>query len=210
ERTRALLHLLDASHADAVDEFDMVNRELALFNADLAARPMIVALNKIDLPEAQANLPQLVAALEARGIKPLTLSVATGENVRALVDRVARLLDELRATKSSGGWAEAGGAATAPKPPAEAPEELDGDLTVVHPKPARRFEVRKARQGVYVVEGRRLEALAQMMHLSEDESRAEFYRRLTRFGVVAALRRAGIENGDRVRFGPTEMTWDGE
>ena len=44
--------------------------------------------------------------------------------------------------------------------------------------------------------------------VAEDEARAEFQRRLARFGVVAALRRAGVRNGDRVRFGPTEITWD--
>ena len=65
-------------------------------------------------------------------------------------------------------------------------------------------------EGKYEVEGRRLAVMAEMLNLSEDESRAEFYRRLTRFGVVAALRRAGVQNGDRVRFGETEMSWDAE
>jgi Obg family GTPase CgtA-like protein len=50
--------------------------------------------------------------------------------------------------------------------------------------------------------------MAEMLDLSQEEARAEFYRRLTRLGVVAALRRAGVREGDRVRFGDVEMTWE--
>ncbi len=205
ERTRVLVHMLDASHADALHELDMVNRELELFNAELAGRPQIVVLNKIDLAEAQANLPALTAALEGRGITPLQISVATRENVDQLVQTVARLLDSLRT--QGPGWTES-------PPVLNEDGEVEVDelepLPVVHPQQQRRFEVRKLAPGRYEVEGRRLAAMAEMLNLSQDESRAEFYRRLTRFGVQAALRRAGVENGDRVRFGETEMTWDAE
>lgn len=203
ERTRVLVHMLDASHEDALHDLDMVNRELELFNVELAARPQIVALNKIDLEAAQANLPALTAALQERGITPTLISVATRENVDLLVQQVARLLDSLRSQGQ--GWTE--------KPPVlDEEHELDEHepLPVLQPQQQRRFEVRRVAQGRYLVEGRRLEAMAEMLNLSQDESRAEFYRRLTRFGVVAALRRAGVENGDRVRFGETEMTWDAE
>ena len=204
ERTRVLVHLLDASHADALHEMDLVNRELELFNADLARRPQIVVLNKIDLDEARTNLPSLRDELRGRGIEAVETSVATGENVRHLVQQVARLLDSLKVGHSDG-WAES------PHPAGDenAPEfTAQSDLPVVQPQPQRRFSVRQAAPGRYEVDGRRLEAMAEMLNLSEDEARAEFYRRLTRFGVVAALRRAGVRPGDRVRFGGTEMTWD--
>jgi Obg family GTPase CgtA-like protein len=50
--------------------------------------------------------------------------------------------------------------------------------------------------------------MAEMLNLSQDEARAEFFRRLTRLGVVAALRRAGARPGDRVRFGATTIRWE--
>jgi GTP-binding protein len=215
ERTRVLVHMLDASREDSLHEFDMINEELALFNADLASRPQIVALNKIDLEEAQAHLPALEAALRERGIEPIAISVATGENVQTLVRRVATLLDEMRGEDS--GWTEGGYAAPAEGESVQAlaasterdgGAEGDGSLPVVRPRPQRRFEVRRIAPGKFEVEGRRLAALAEMLNLSEDEARAEFFRRLSRFGVVAVLRRAGVRNGDRVRFGPTEVTWD--
>lgn len=206
ERTRVLVHLLDASHPDAVHELDLINRELELFSADLARRPQIVVLNKIDLAEAQANLPMLEIALRERGITPLTISVATRENVDVLVREVARLLDSLERQRDAG-WAEAPPVAVS-DPAGEQAADRQTELPIVRPQPQRRFEVRKLKPGLYAVEGRRLAALAEMLNLSQDEARAEFYRRLTRFGVVAALRRAGVQPGDRVRFGPTEMTWD--
>jgi GTP-binding protein len=199
ERTRVLVHLLDASHEDAVQEMDLVNRELELHDPALAARPQIVALNKIDLPAARANLPALAGALRARGIEPLPISVATGENVRDLVLRVARLLDEVRQPRGEG-WAEQAGRPVAATAEAEMP--------VLRPRPQRRFAVTKLREGRYAVEGRRLAVMAEMLDLSQDEARAEFFRRLQRLGVVAALRRAGVRPGDRVRFGETELRWE--
>jgi len=207
ERTRLLVHLLDASHADAPHELDLVNRELTLFNPALATRPQIVVLNKIDLDDAQANLPALRAALGERGITPLEISVATRAEVDALVKQVAQLLDTVR-QKNPDGWAEHGGIATADQSAAE-PSAAD-DLPVVRPQPQRRFSVRQLGPGRFAVDGRRLAALAEMLNLSEDESRAEFHRRLTRFGVTAVLRRTGVHNGDRVRFGGTEITWDAD
>ncbi len=245
ERTRLLVHLLDASHEDALREFDMINEELALYNPALAARPQIVALNKIDLEAALEHLPPLEAALRARGLEPVALSVATRENVPGLLQRVAQQLEQVRGRRSEGGWAEGGMIAPAddedvvrPAPPPRpspisfnsmgeggrtpdpeakpdhpSPNALgegpgEGALPVVRPRPERRYAVQKLRPGQYAVEGRRLAAMAEMLNLSEDEARAEFLRRLTRFGVAAALRRAGVKNGDRVRFGETEITWD--
>jgi Obg family GTPase CgtA-like protein len=89
-----------------------------------------------------------------------------------------------------------------PPPAVAAPEE-----TVLRPAPRARVTVEK-KSGRYVVHGRRLEAMAEMLDLSQEEARAEFQRRLTRLGVVAALRRAGVREGDKVRFGDVEMTWE--
>ncbi len=241
ERTRLLVHLLDASHDDALREYAMINDELALYNPALAERPQIVALNKIDLEAAQEHLPQLEAALRARGVAPIALSVATREHLPELLQRVAEELGALRGRRDGGGWAEGGmvapenpedeSAVVRPAPPPALPlphgdrggmgspqlqepnrnlpsSNALGEGAVLRPRGERRFAVQKLRPGRYAVEGRRLAAMAEMLNLAEDEARAEFFRRLTRFGVTAALRRAGVKNGDRVRFGETEITWD--
>ncbi len=55
ERTRLLLHLIDGGSMseDPWEEFEAINRELDEYSADLAERPQIVVLTKMDLPDAQ-------------------------------------------------------------------------------------------------------------------------------------------------------------
>lgn len=100
ERTKLLLHLVDVSSVsgrDAVSDYETVNRELASYNEDLAARPQFVIATKIDALDD----PQRLASLEQRArddAKPFfAISSATGEGVRELVSAVAAKLDELSA-----------------------------------------------------------------------------------------------------------------
>jgi GTPase len=96
-RTRLLLHLVDLSGLSGRDpllEIETVNRELASFHPDLAARPQIVVGNKIDLPESRANQPRVDAELRSRGIEFRAISAATGEGVAELT---ARLCDRVLA-----------------------------------------------------------------------------------------------------------------
>ena len=61
----------------------------------LASRPQIVAANKMDLPEARENFPAVQAALEAEGREVFPISAATGEGLKALIQRAAQLLATL-------------------------------------------------------------------------------------------------------------------
>ncbi len=190
ERTRLLVHVLDGAAADPVADLELINRELALFSPELAAKPQIIAVNKLDIPEVRERLPDLRRALDGHGEDLFAISAATGEGVKALLDRVEQHLAETRAAQAP---------TAAPEPAPEPP--------VLRPEPRARTAVVR-RNGVYVVEGsRRLAAMAEMLDLSEREAWAEFHKRLQRLGVVAALRRAGVREGDRVRFGHVETTW---
>lgn len=187
ERTRLLVHMVDGSSPEPLANLDLIDRELALYSDELARRPQVIAINKIDIPEVRERLPELFALLAARSPDVLAVSAATGEGVKALLDRVAQRLDEARR---------------------EAPAEPETELSpVLRPEPRTRISV--AREGpLYVVQGsRRLEAMAEMLDLQDREAWSEFARRLQRLGVLATLRRAGVHEGDRVRFGRTEATW---
>ena len=80
-----LVHLLDARRprpgATPLHDYDVINRELALYDPELAARPQIVALNKIDLPDARKRATQLARPFAERGIALHAVSAATGEGV---------------------------------------------------------------------------------------------------------------------------------
>lgn len=92
ERTRILLHLLDPCRthdSNPLDDYETLNRELALFNPELAQKTQIVVVNKIDLPDVQALLPEITPYFHERGIKVFPVSAATGEGIPALLDAIA-------------------------------------------------------------------------------------------------------------------------
>ena len=78
-RTRLLLHLVDLSGLAGEDPLivtESIDRELALFDATLAALPRIVVGNKIDLAESRANLARVEDALRRRGAEFRAISAA--------------------------------------------------------------------------------------------------------------------------------------
>ena len=186
ERTRVLVHLLDGSRAEPLADMEAVNRELAEYGGGLAARPQLVAVNKTDLAEVRARLPELRQPLEGRGIEASFISAATGAGVEDLVRRM---------------W-EALAAAREERPPAV-------EVAKVRPRPlGRGFSVRRE-DGAFRVEGERVVVFAQMMPVEVEEGRQELWWRLGRWGVSGALRRAGAAAGDRVRLGQVELEWPG-
>ena len=101
ERTRLLVHLLDAaadggpeggSARTPLRDFDTMNRELALYDKDLAARPQIVVLNKIDLPEVRQRAKQLARTFAKRGVVLHAISAATGEGTPELLEAIWKAL----------------------------------------------------------------------------------------------------------------------
>jgi GTP-binding protein len=98
-RTKLLIHLVDASKIDSDDplaDWKTVNRELALFDTDLAEKPQIVVANKIDLPEGRENA-KLLARKLPKEFRPLyAISGATTEGVQKLVQTVGSKLENIR------------------------------------------------------------------------------------------------------------------
>ncbi len=99
-RTAVLVHLLDVSGLtgrDPLDDYDAVNRELALASPALAATPQIVVASKLDLAETRARLPGVQARFADRGIGLLGVSGAVGTGTRDLVHRIAAAVAAARA-----------------------------------------------------------------------------------------------------------------
>ena len=186
ERARIFVHLLDGTRPDPLADLDVINTELLQFQSELAAKPQVVAVNKVDLPEVQSREEEIRQALAERGIAGHFISAAAGNGVGGLLERVAAELDRLT-----------------PEAPAAA------EMPVIAPRPlSQRFEVAVV-NGVCTVRGQRVEAFAEMMPLEQEEGRQEFWRRLGRWGVVNAMRRARAKPGERVRIGQVEVEWPG-
>src|SRR5437867_7157744 len=88
ERTRLIVHVVDASRPDPLADIATIDTELAAYGPALDARPHGVALNKVDLPEGRAAAPHLAEALRARGVDSVPISAATREGVDSLLRRI--------------------------------------------------------------------------------------------------------------------------
>jgi len=97
-RTNVLIHVVDlaAPERDPLADFQTVNDELRLYDPALEQRPMLVALNKIDQPQARERAAAVAAAVGKRGYQSFAISGATGEGVEALMYAAADLLAQVR------------------------------------------------------------------------------------------------------------------
>jgi len=102
ERTKLLLHLVDVSSLsgrETVSDYETVNRELASYNPELAARPQIVVATKIDALDDPKRLESLRQRAETDGHSFYAISSATGAGIPELISSVAAKLDELNAAE---------------------------------------------------------------------------------------------------------------
>jgi GTP-binding protein len=184
ERTRLLIHLLDGAATDPLADFDTINGELAQFSERLAAKPQIVVLNKMDLPDAQAWWPLIEEAMKERGTETHAISAVSGQGVRPLLQRTFQLLSTLPAPE------------LAPEAPAVFRPHQEEDA----------FTIEREEDG-WRVRGVRVERIAAMTPFSLPEAAARFQRQLRAMGVVQALEQAGVQPGDMVRVGEEELEW---
>ncbi|MBI4294553.1 MAG: GTPase ObgE [Chloroflexi bacterium] len=186
ERTRLLIHLLDGSRPDPVADLDQVNRELELFDPALRSKPQLLVVNKIDLPEVQTRLAQIDAELSLRVNRVYHVSAATGQGVAQLMAEVARSLGTLEATV----------------------KQEPAQVVVLRPALRDALVQVSQRDGAFEVSGSGLEALFAVGDWGQEQLRARIRRRLHRADIAGALRRAGVQPGDKVRVGETELEWD--
>ena len=188
ERTRLLVHVVDASRPDPRHDIDVIDRELASYSEQLTTRRQIIAFNKMDVPEAAARHVELTA-LAAELRRPAVFISAAA---RQGTDDLAKLaFEELRRVREE-----------------EPVIATSTETEVLRPRPrGPNFSIEREDDAFRVV-GERPVVLVEMLALQSDESRAEAIRRLGRMGVVSALKRAGVRAGDPVRFGDIELRWD--
>jgi len=201
ERTRLLIHLLDGLSDDPLKDYETVNREMAAFGHGLSEKPQLVAMTKMDLPDAQAAFELYLSEgrivdgrslpLDALPLRPpaagqplpvLPISAASGLNARELLRRAAYLLDVLPAL-------------AAPEPALMPVFE--------HGMP---FEIMRERGGFRVISPA-LERRVQMTRWDLDDSVILFQRLLYESGVGQALEQMGIRPGDLVYIGDYELEW---
>jgi GTP-binding protein len=197
ERTRLLIHLLDVSGMtgrEPLQDFDILNRELALYSERLAALPQIVALNKIDVAMDPAEVDAVESALKGRGYTVYRISAVTKTGVKPLIYDVMKRLEALRAE------AEA----------AEAAHPKTVHITAPTEEEDRRWEARQVDKQTYEVVGRGIERMVAMTDLENEYAVRRLQKSLDKIGVTGKLKALGAKDGDTVRIHSVEFDYEDE
>ncbi|MEB2332727.1 MAG: GTPase ObgE [Anaerolineaceae bacterium] len=185
QRTRVLIHLLDGLSDDPFADYSQINSELALFDPNLAKKPQIVALNKIDQPDVQEKLPALQKQFKKLKVELFTISALARTNTRELLVKAYQVLQETPEFKLF----------EAPLPVYKTKED------------PRDFNVMREGAQDWRVAGVAIERAAAMTQWEHDGSVRRFQRIMETLGVDEALRSAGVQEGDTVAIGDFELEW---
>ena len=192
ERTRLLLHVLDASGRegrDPLEDFDIINEELSNYKEWLSDLPQVVALNKLDLPEAQKNAQYLKEKLQEKGYDVFPISAVTGKGLKNLKYKIGEMLEELPDEKQ-------------PR------EEKDGRV-VIKPDFADEEDivVSQETKDYYVISGKFADKIVQKTDFNNETAVKRMLRILNQNGLKVKMKDAGIQEGDTVKIGPLEFDY---
>ena len=185
-RTRILIHLIDGSSSSPVADMTNVNVELSLFDAALAEKPQLVAVNKIDLPEVQTRLDDIRQAFRDVGTPVSFISADSGEGTAELMANTMQVLQQRTA------------AAMASDKAAE---------TVFRPKPRDTGATVYRAEDTFVIVADVLERIVARVDISDPEVRWQLQGQMDRMGISRELLKAGVEPGDKIRCGDIEWQW---
>ena len=191
ERTKLILHIVDAAAVEGrnpVDDFHKINFELKKYNEKLAARTQILVANKVDLPQAQENLPALEKLAADNDMKFFAISAVTRQNVKELVNYI-------------GEWLEKHGKEVEPIIDADDVKVFDlnkdDDEVIITRNDAAEF----------IVHNKNLEKIVAMTNFDNAEGLRRFQFIWRMKNLDAKLKERGIKEGMTVHIGRMEFEW---
>ena len=194
ERTKVIIHMVDAASVegrDPIADIHAINKELNAYNPEIAARPQVIAANKIDAIWDKENDPveKIRKEFEPEGIKVFPISAVSGQGLKELMYHVKGLLDNMDH-----------------KPVVFEQEFFPEDMFVRENLP---YTVEKSteEENTYVVEGPRIEKMLGYTNLESEKGFAFFQRFLKETGILEELEAAGIQEGDTVRMYGLSFTY---
>ncbi|NLD16701.1 MAG: GTPase ObgE [Tissierellia bacterium] len=186
ERTELLIHVLDISGIegrDPLEDYKLINSELANYNKNLENKKQIIYANKMDLPGAEENLERLKEELKDADVKIFSGSVVKQENLQDLLYYV---WDKLGKIERKYETYDEEHVEIVEQPEEILIEQIDNN---------------------FIVSGDEIENLISSINFDDDESIKFFQNMLIRKGVIELLDEAGIEEGDNVFIGDIEFEY---
>jgi len=191
ERTRLLVEVVDGSAPDPWRDRELLRAELRAYSEELARRPALTVVNKLDLPQTRRFQSRNPPVVGARHAPPLYISALTGEGVPELVGAIEEKLAAVAASAA---------ALPLPDPPRPAGREL-------LPKRRSSRPVVIKRPWGYDLAGEQIQRLVERTDFDSPDSLQRFQVQLDRIGATAALEEAGARAGDTVRVGDLEFEY---
>ena len=189
ERTRVIIHIVDAASTegrDPIDDIYKINKELEAYNPEIAARPQVIAANKIDCiyteDGEESPIDKLKAEFEPKGIQVYPISAVSGQGVRELLFHVKELLD------------------SCPQEPVVFEQEFFPEDMLIGENLPYTVEQSPEDPTIFVVEGPKIEKMLGYTNLDSEKGFAFFQKFLKEGGILEELEKAGIQEGDTVRM----------
>ena len=186
ERTKLFIHMVDAASTEGRDPLNdilVINKELENYSPELIKRPQVIAANKTDVfygTEEDTVITLLKEEFEPKGIPVFPISAVSGKGVKKLLYYVRKELDQLD------------------QEPVVFEQEYDLEQETFKDEP---YTVEyDEKEGMYVVEGPRIERMLGYTNLDSEKGFEFFQKFLRTSGIVDELEKLGIEEGDTVRM----------
>ena len=185
ERTKVMIHMIDAAGSegrDPIADIYAIDKELAAYNPQIAAKPQVIAANKIDLIYEGENevIAKLKAEFEPKGIAVYPVSAVSGHGVKELLYHVKDMLD------------------TFDDAPVIFAQEFFPEQMTFENEPCTVSYDEKTDE--YIVEGPRIEKMLGYTNLDSEKGFAFFQNFLKQTGILEELETLGIQEGDTVRM----------
>lgn len=188
ERCRMLIHVVDVAGSegrDPIEDFETINKELAVFNAELATRPQIVAGNKIDMATDEQR-ETFRRYIENKGLQYFEICAPILEGTKELINAAAALLATL--------------------PPIRQYETEPIPMEMLEKKKTSGFKI-SVIDDTYYVEAEWLLKILNKTDMDDYESLQYFQKVLGTSGILDELRRRGIQEGDTVNIYDLEFEY---
>ncbi|MEG1457799.1 MAG: GTPase ObgE [Acetivibrio sp.] len=185
ERTKVIIHMVDAASTegrDPIQDIKTINEELFRYNPDLIKKPQVIGANKCDVfynTEEETVITLMKEEFEPQGIKVFPISAVSGSGIKELLYTVKEMLNGLD------------------EEPIVFEREFFPEDILPSEEP---YTVEKKEEGVYLVEGPRIERMLGYTNLDSEKGFDFFQRFLKDNGILEELEALGIQEGDTVRL----------
>ncbi len=187
ERTKVLVHMLDITHEELRDEYVKLNIELESYSKELAKKPQLLVVNKVD-----STISEIVDEIkkEFKKEKPLFISAVTGEGVESFLYKLKDEILKLRETKTQKSKNET---RKVFRPHLEIPD-------------AKKYTVEKTDDG-FLISGKRIEQLAIMTDMGKKGGIYRMHDIMKKVGIYREMIKMGGKLGNKIYIGEREFSF---